>query len=106
MNIYVGNLDLKTTEDELRTLFQGYGQVERVNIVRAGDTGQSRGFAFVEMNNNGEAEQAIAGVNGSNMGGRTLNANQARPKSERGGGQGGRRSTGGGGFGRGGGHGY
>ena len=108
MNIYVGNLDFKTTEDELRTLFQGYGQVERVNIVRAGDTGQPRGFAFVEMNNNGEAEQAIAGVNGSNLGGRTLNVNQARPKTERGsgGGQGGRRSTGGGGFGRGGGQGY
>lgn len=108
MNIYVGNLDFKTTEDELRTLFQGYGQVERVNIVRDGDTGQPRGFAFVEMNNDGEAEQAIAGVNGSNLGGRTLNVNQARPKTERGSGrgQGGRRSFGGGGFGRGGGHGY
>jgi cold-inducible RNA-binding protein len=107
MNIYVGNLEFKTTEDELRTLFQGYGQVERVNIVRDGDTGQPRGFAFVEMNNNAEAEQAIAAVNGSNLGGRTLNVNQARPKPEQkgGGGQGGRRSTGGG-SGRGGGHGY
>jgi RNA recognition motif-containing protein len=118
MNIYVGNLDFRTTEEELRTLFEGYGQVERVNVVRDRDSGQPRGFAFVEMVNGEEAEKAIAGVNGSNFGGRTLNVSEARPKPERsaggGGGRGGRGGFGGGGGGgrggygggRGGGRGY
>ena len=96
-NIYVGNLDFRTTEDELRQVFEGYGQVDRVNMIRDRDTGQPRGFAFVEMNNDAEAEKAIAGVNGTNVGGRTLNVSEARPKPERGGGGRGPR---GGGYGR------
>ncbi len=113
MNIYVGNLDFRTTEEELRTLFEAYGQVDRVNVVRDRDSGQSRGFAFVEMTNGEEAEKAIAGTNGSNFGGRTLNVSEARPKPERsasGGGGRGRGGFGGGrggyGGGRGGGRGY
>ena len=103
-NIYVGNLDFRTTEEELRQLFEGYGTVERVNMIRDRDTGQPRGFAFVEMTNDAEAEKAIAGINGSNVGGRNLNVSEARPKPERsgGGGGGGGRGGRGGGGGRGG----
>ncbi len=100
-NIYVGNLDFRTGEEELRQLFEGYGTVERVNMIRDRDTGQPRGFAFVEMTNDGEAEKAIAGINGTNLGGRNLNVSEARPKPERAGGGGG-----GGRGGRGGGRGY
>ncbi len=107
-NIYVGNLDFRTSEDELRQLFESYGTVERVNMIRDRDTGQPRGFAFVEMTNDGEAEKAIAGINGTNVGGRNLNVSEARPKPERaaggGGGRGGR-GGGRGGYG-GGGRGY
>jgi cold-inducible RNA-binding protein len=107
-NIYVGNLDFRTSEEELRTLFEGFGAVERVNMIRDRDTGQPRGFAFVEMTNDAEAEKAIAGVNGSNVGGRNLNVSEARPKPERGagaggGGRGGRGGGGRGGYGGGGG---
>jgi cold-inducible RNA-binding protein len=104
-NIYVGNLDFRTTEEELRQLFEAYGAVERVNMIRDRDTGQPRGFAFVEMTNDAEAEKAVAGTNGSNVGGRNLNVSEARPKPERsagGGGGGGRGGRGGGGGGRGG----
>ncbi len=106
-NIYVGNLDFRTSEEELRQLFEGYGTVERVNMIRDRDTGQPRGFAFVEMTNDAEAEKAVAGVNGSNVGGRNLNVSEARPKPERGAGGGGgagggRGGRGGGGGGRGG----
>ena len=103
-NIYVGNLDFRTTEDELRQVFEAYGQVDRVNMIRDRDTGQPRGFAFVEMTNDAEAEKADAGVNGTNVGGRTLNVSEARPKPERtggGGGRGPRGGGGGGGYGRG-----
>ncbi len=82
-NIYVGNLSFNATEEEVRGLFEAYGAVQRVNVVRDRDTGQPRGFAFVEMTNDSEAEKAIAGVNGTNLGGRTLNVNEARPKPER-----------------------
>lgn len=99
-NIYVGNLSFNATEEEVRGLFEAYGAVERVNVVRDRDTGQSRGFAFVEMTSDEEAEKAIAGVNGTNFGGRTLNVNEARPKPERGGHGGGRGGRGGGGGGR------
>lgn len=99
-NIYVGNLDFRTTEDELRKAFEVYGQVDRVNIVTDKDTGQQRGFAFVEMTNDGEGEKAIAGLNGSPMDGRTINVNEARPKRESAGGGGRGRSGGGGGRGR------
>jgi len=102
-NIYVGNLDFRTTEDELRQLFEGYGTVERVSMIRDRDTGQPRGFAFVEMTNDGDAEKAIAATNGSAFGGRNLNVSEARPKSDRGGmGGGGGRGGRGGGGGRGG----
>lgn len=85
-NIFVGNLEFSTTEDALRKLFEAYGPVERVNIMTDRETGRSRGFAFVEMTNEGEADKAIAALNGTNLGGRTLNVNEARPKAERAGG--------------------
>lgn len=98
-NIFVGNLSYQTAETELETLFSAYGAVERVSIVRDRDTGQPRGFAFVEMTNANEAETAIANVNGREVGGRALNVNEARPRDERGGGGGGNRFGGGGGGG-------
>jgi RNA recognition motif-containing protein len=82
-NIYVGNLDFRTTEEELQKAFGVYGQVDRVNIVTDKNTGQKRGFAFVEMANDAEGEKAIAVLNGSLMEGRALNVNEARPKGER-----------------------
>jgi cold-inducible RNA-binding protein len=104
-NIFVGNLAFNTGEDELRQLFQTYGQVDRVSIMTDRDTGRSRGFGFVEMANAEEGEKAIAALNGSDVGGRTLNVNEARPKVERagGGGGGGGRDRGGRGGGGGGG---
>jgi cold-inducible RNA-binding protein len=87
-NIYVGNLDFQTTEEELRTAFAAYGQVDKVSIVTDRDTGQRRGFGFVEMTNNAEADKAIAGLNESMLGSRALSVNEARPKRE--GGSGGR----------------
>jgi len=92
-NIYVGNLSFDATEESVRALFEAYGTVGRVNIVTDRDSGQPRGFGFVEMANDGEGEKAIAAVNGTELGGRALNVNEARPKAERSGG-------GGGGFGR------
>ena len=85
--IFVGNLDFGVTEESVRSLFETHGAVERVTIVTDRDTGRSRGFAFVEMANSGEADQAIAALNGTNLGGRALNVNEARPKTERGGGE-------------------
>lgn len=83
-NIFVGNLDFSATESSLRSVFEPYGKVDRVNLVTDRDTGRSRGFAFVEMTDSNEADQAIAALNGANLGGRTLNVNEARPKSESG----------------------
>ena len=80
----------KKNEDELRQAFEPYGQVDRVSILTDRDTGRSRGFAFVEMANAEEGEKAIAGLNGTQLGGRTINVNEARPKAERAGGGGGR----------------
>jgi cold-inducible RNA-binding protein len=100
-NIYVGNLDFHTSEDALRKAFEVYGQVDRVNIVTDKDSGQPRGFAFVEMTNDGEGEKAIAGLNGSQVDGRALNVNEARPKTDRPSGGGGGRGRSGGGGGRG-----
>jgi RNA recognition motif-containing protein len=88
-NIFVGNLSFSTTEDELRQMFESYGQVDRVSIMTDRDTGRSRGFGFVEMASNEEGEKAITALNGSQTGGRTLNVNEARPKTERAGGGGG-----------------
>lgn len=96
-NIYVGNLDFRTTEADLRKSFEVYGAVDKVNMVTDRDTGQPRGFAFVEMTNDGEGEKAIAGLNGSQVDGRALNVNEARPKTERAPGGGGRGRSGGGG---------
>jgi RNA recognition motif-containing protein len=88
-NIFVGNLSFSTTEDELRQMFEAYGQVDRVSIMTDRDTGRSRGFGFVEMASNEDGEKAITALNGSQTGGRTLNVNEARPKTERSGGGGG-----------------
>ncbi len=106
-NIFVGNLDFNTSEDDLRQLFAAYGQVDRVSIMTDRDTGRSRGFGFVEMTNAEEGEKAIAAINGTQVGGRAVNVNEARPKVERAGGGGrdrggdrGGRGGGGGGRGR------
>ncbi|HEX3321745.1 MAG TPA: RNA-binding protein [Terriglobales bacterium] len=95
-NVYVGNLPHSATESELRALFQPHGEIENVTMVTDRDTGRSRGFAFVEMSSDGDAEKAIAALNNTEMGGRTLTINAARPKTEgsRGGG-GGKRFGGG-----------
>ena len=100
-NIFVGNLSFNTNEDELRQAFEGYGQVDRVSILTDRDTGRSRGFGFVEMANDEDGQKAITALNGSSIGGRTINVNEARPKAERGGGGGGGGFGGGGGRGRG-----
>ena len=86
-NIFVGNLDFAATDSSVRSMFEQYGTVDRVNLVTDRDTGRSRGFAFVEMSQTEEADRAIAGLNGTNFEGRALNVNEARPKSQgRGGG--------------------
>ena len=100
-NIFVGNLSFNTNEDELRQMFESYGQVDRVSILTDRDTGRSRGFGFVEMASDEDGEKAITALNGSQFGGRTINVNEARPKSDRGGGGGGFGGGGGGGRGRG-----
>jgi cold-inducible RNA-binding protein len=100
-NIFVGNLDFAATESSIRALFAPYGNVERVNLVTDRDTGRSRGFAFVEMTDAAEADRAIASLNGREVNGRSLNVNEARPKTE--GGRGGFGGGGGGGRPRGGG---
>lgn len=99
-NIFVGNLSYQTTQDDLHAAFATYGSVERVNIVTDRDTGQARGFAFVEMTESQAAQTAISHLNGAELHGRTLNVNEARPKPT-GGGYGGRRNDSGGGRGRG-----
>ena len=83
MNIYVGNLPFSTTEEDLRTAFSTYGGVDRVNLISDRDTGQSKGFAFVEMSDNSSADAAIKGLNDTEMGGRNLKVNQAKPRGER-----------------------
>ncbi len=90
MKIYVGNMSYDTTEDQLRQAFEGYGEVTDVNIIMDRDSGRPRGFAFVEMNNQDEADAAISALNGQDFGGRTLNVSVARQR-EGGGGGGGRR---------------
>jgi RNA recognition motif-containing protein len=93
-NIFVGNLSFGATEDTIRSLFAAHGAVSRVSIVTDRDTGQPRGFGFVEMNDNAEGDRAIAALNGTDLDGRTLNVNEARPKTERSsGGGGGRRNN-------------
>jgi len=82
-NIYVGNLSFGATEESVRALFATHGTVGRVNIWTDRDSGQPRGFGFVEMDNDGEGEKAIAALNGVTVDGRALNINEARPKSDR-----------------------
>lgn len=94
-NIFVGNLNFGATEDAVRSMFEAYGTVEKVNLITDRDTGQARGFGFVEMAVNAEADRAIAELNGRELDGRALNVNEARPKTDRGGSH-----SGGGGGGR------
>lgn len=82
-NIFVGNLDFNTSEAELRQIFEAYGRVDRVSIMTDRETGRSRGFGFVEMSDAEEGERAIAALDGSQIGGRKLNVNEARPKTDR-----------------------
>lgn len=81
MKIYVGNLDLNVTEPELRTMFEPFGTIDSVALVTDRDTGRSRGFGFVEMGNNAEANAAMTSLNGKEMGDRALTVNEARPKA-------------------------
>jgi len=83
-NIFVGNLDFNATEESVRSLFERYGAVNSARIMTDRDTGRSRGFAFVEMENETEADQAISALNGYTLDGRALNVNEARPKPDRG----------------------
>jgi RNA recognition motif-containing protein len=92
MNIYVGNLAGKTTEEELRAAFESFGNVDTAKIIKDNITGRSRGFGFVEMPNQDEAQAAIAGLNGKELAGSALTVNEAKPRENRGG-----RSFGGGG---------
>jgi RNA recognition motif-containing protein len=85
MNIYVGNLPFSATEDELREVFSTYGQVESVTIIKDKVSGRSRGFGFIEMPEDSEAQSAITGLNGKDFKARNLVVNQARPREERGG---------------------
>ena len=105
-NIYVGNLVWDATADDLLTLFQEHGQVARAQVITDRETGRSRGFGFVEMDNDAEAQKAIDALNGADFKGRPLTVNEARPREDRGGGGGGgggyRGGFGGGGGGRGG----
>jgi RNA recognition motif-containing protein len=94
MNIYVGNLSFETTEGDLRQAFEAFGQVTSATIIKDKYSGESRGFGFVEMPTKTEAQAAIDGLNGKELKGRTLNVNEARPRSE------GRRGGGGGGGGK------
>ncbi len=97
MNIYVGNLSFEVTDDDLRQLFSPYGEVESANVIKDRFSGESRGFGFVEMPSKKDADAAIAALNGTDVKGRTITANEAKPKAPRGEGGGG----GGGGRGRG-----
>ena len=85
-NIFVGNLSFGATEQSVRTLFEAHGAVDRVNIVTDRDSGQPRGFGFVEMSNDSEGDRAISALNGKELDGRALNVNEARAKAERSGG--------------------
>ena len=89
MNIYVGNLPYSVQEDELRKAFENYGEVTNVSLIKDRFTGEPRGFGFVEMASRDEGMEALAGLNGTDFGGRTLKVNEARPREERRGGRGG-----------------
>lgn len=89
--LYVGNLNFSATEEDIREAFEPHGEIDSIHLVTDRDTGRSRGFAFVEMKDADQAEQAIAALNGTSVGGRNLVVNEARPRPER---------RGGGGYGR------
>lgn len=91
MKLYVGNLSYSTTQDTLQSEFGAFGQVDEVAIINDRETGRPRGFAFVTMANDDEARAAIEAVNGREVDGRTITVNEARPKTDRGRGGGGRR---------------
>ncbi|HEY8020453.1 MAG TPA: RNA-binding protein [Thermoanaerobaculia bacterium] len=97
MNLYVGNLSYRLSEDELKEAFEEFGQVSSCTIIKDRVTGESKGFGFIEMPEKSEAEAAISGLNGRDLKGRKLNVNEARPRENRPAGGGG----GGGGMGRG-----
>jgi len=106
MNIYVGNLSYQTTEDELRAAFGAHGQVASVSVIKDKFSGQSKGFGFVEMDNDEEARAAMGALNGADLKGRQITVNEARPREDNrggggggGGGRGGRSGGGGGGGG-------
>lgn len=100
-NLFVGNLSFQTTESDLRAMFEPFGQIERVHIATDRDTGQARGFAFVEMANDDEAKKAMASLDGKEVSGRNVKVNEARPKERSGsGGHNGRGDGRGGGRGR------
>ena len=82
MQIFVGNLAYTATEEDVRQLFEGYGVVDTVRLATDRDTGRPRGFGFVEMPDATEAQAAIAGLNGTSLGGRPLTINEARPREE------------------------
>jgi RNA recognition motif-containing protein len=83
MNIYVGNLSYSVSDDDLRQTFSRFGEVSQVNLIKDKFTGESKGFGFVEMTNNSQADAAIKGLNGTEMKGRNVTVNQAKPKTER-----------------------
>jgi len=83
VNIYVGNLAYSVTEDQLRDAFAQFGAVSRVNLIIDRETGRSKGFAFVEMDDNGEADAAIKGLNDKDLGGRRMRVNEAKPRGDR-----------------------
>src|SRR3989338_6301704 len=107
MNIYVGNLAREVTQEDLEETFKAFVQVTSVTLIKDKFSGEPRGFGFIEMPGKAEAQAAIAGLNGKDLKGRTLNVNEAQPRTERGGGGGGRGGggRGGGGYGGGGGRG-
>ncbi|MGA1979526.1 MAG: RNA-binding protein [Sedimentisphaerales bacterium] len=115
MNLYVGNLLFDVTENELKALFEPFGQVTEIRLIMDKFTGKSKGFGFIEMPSKEEAQKAIEGLNGKDVKGRAMTVNEAKPKTERGGrggrggfgggGRGGRGGYGGGGGNRGGGYG-
>ncbi len=96
MNIYVGNIPRQATEDDVRALFEPFGKIMAINIIKDKFSGESRGFGFVDMSKKSEGEAAIEALNGKDLMGQTLTVNEARPKSESGGRRGGRGGFGGG----------
>ena len=95
--LYVGKLSYNTTDSDLRTMFEEFGSVESVQVIMDRDTGRSKGFAFVEMSSDQEAQAAISALNGKDVDGRTIIVNEAKPREDRGGRSGGGRGSYGGG---------